>query len=322
MATTSNRSAKAVARKAPARRRLPRRRQPHDAHGGGRHRTTMDRAPTSSSATSFPRRRPRATGRSSIRCRPVSPRHPQLCRRRSTCGRPGGASTTRRTPGSCVGWATADGVARYHMVQAGRIGQDTLLSPRHVWMASKETDTITSRPESFIEGAGTTLKAALDVVRKHGVALMDDLPFHIQTKMYTGRREHVLRGVRAAQDRVVLQPADQPAELEVLARHERTDPCRAERRRRGTTPPPRAATSTRSNPTRSAAVTRSASSATEPTAGSSSATVGARVGGTAASATSRRRTSPPDSSTSPTASPSDSPYRSRPDRGRPSQVTG
>ena len=88
--------------------------------------------------------------------------------------------------GSCVGWATADGVVRWHMVNAGRIGQKVLLSPRHVWMASKETDTITSRPESFIEGAGTTLKAAVDVARKTGVGLMDDLPFHIQTKMYTG----------------------------------------------------------------------------------------------------------------------------------------
>ncbi len=88
--------------------------------------------------------------------------------------------------GSCVGWATADGVVRWHMVQAGRIGQQVLLSPRHVWMASKETDTITARAESFIEGAGTTLKGAVDVARKTGVALMDDLPFHIQTKMYTG----------------------------------------------------------------------------------------------------------------------------------------
>ena len=45
---------------------------------------------------------------------------------------------------------------------------------------------MTTRPESFIEGAGTTLKAAVDVARKQGVALMDDLPFHIQTKMYVG----------------------------------------------------------------------------------------------------------------------------------------
>ena len=88
--------------------------------------------------------------------------------------------------GSCVGWATADGVLRWHMTQAGKIGQKDLLSPRHIWMASKETDSITARPETFIEGAGTTLKAAVDVARKQGVALMADLPFHIQTKMYTG----------------------------------------------------------------------------------------------------------------------------------------
>jgi C1A family cysteine protease len=88
--------------------------------------------------------------------------------------------------GSCVGWATADGVVRYHMTKAGRIAPNVLLSPRHVWMASKETDTITARPETFIEEAGTELKSALDVARKFGVALMTDLPFRIQTKMYTG----------------------------------------------------------------------------------------------------------------------------------------
>jgi len=88
--------------------------------------------------------------------------------------------------GSCVGWATADGVTRYHMVKANKITQKQLLSPRYIWMASKETDTITTRPESFIEGAGTTLKAAVDVARKYGVAFMDELPFHVQTKMFTG----------------------------------------------------------------------------------------------------------------------------------------
>ena len=94
---------------------------------------------------------------------------------------------TQEDTGSCVGWATADGVVRWHMVAAGRLAQADLLSPRHVWMASKETDTITTRPESFIEEAGTTLKAALDVARKQGVALMVDLPFHIQTKMFVGK---------------------------------------------------------------------------------------------------------------------------------------
>lgn len=88
--------------------------------------------------------------------------------------------------GSCVGWATADGVVRWHLVQAGKLRKNKMLSPRHVWMASKETDTIRGRPESFIEEAGTTLKAALDVARKHGVAREDDLPFHVATKMYVG----------------------------------------------------------------------------------------------------------------------------------------
>jgi len=96
------------------------------------------------------------------------------------------AINDQENTGSCVGWATADGMVRWHMVRAGKITTKQLLSPRHVWMASKETDTITNRPESFIEGAGTTLKAAVDVARKHGVALMDDLPFHIVTKMFTG----------------------------------------------------------------------------------------------------------------------------------------
>jgi C1A family cysteine protease len=96
--------------------------------------------------------------------------------------------------GSCVGWATADGVVRYHMVQTGRVAQDMLLSPRHVWMASKETDEFTTRPESFIEGAGTSLKSALDVARRHGVALMSDLPFHIQTKMFTGSEQAFYAG--------------------------------------------------------------------------------------------------------------------------------
>ena len=91
--------------------------------------------------------------------------------------------------GSCVGWATGDGVVRYMMVKAGRIDQATMLSPRHIWMASKETDSFVSRPESFIEEAGTTLKAAADVARKHGVALNDALPFHIADAMYSGNED-------------------------------------------------------------------------------------------------------------------------------------
>jgi len=88
--------------------------------------------------------------------------------------------------GSCVGWATAEGVVRYHMFKAGKLAKAEQLSPRFVWMASKETDEFTNRPETFIEGAGTSLKAAVDICRRYGTVTMSLLPFHLATKMYTG----------------------------------------------------------------------------------------------------------------------------------------
>lgn len=88
--------------------------------------------------------------------------------------------------GSCVGWATADGVMRYMLVKAGRLTQASLLSPRYVWMASKETDNFVTRPETFIEGAGTSLKAAADIARKYGVVTEDLLPFKTTSLMFTG----------------------------------------------------------------------------------------------------------------------------------------
>lgn len=88
--------------------------------------------------------------------------------------------------GSCVGWGSTDGVARYMFVKAGRLAQNAKLSPRFTWMACKETDTFTTRPETMIEGAGTTLKASVDILRNFGAAPDTLLPFHIQTAMYTG----------------------------------------------------------------------------------------------------------------------------------------
>lgn len=79
--------------------------------------------------------------------------------------------------GSCVGWATADSVLRWHFVKAGRIDEKTMLSVRYIWMAAKESDEFISRPTSFIERSGTSLKAALNVVRKFGVVTEDVLPF-------------------------------------------------------------------------------------------------------------------------------------------------
>lgn len=92
----------------------------------------------------------------------------------------------QESTGSCVGWASADGVARYHFVKANRLTQSALLSPRFVWMASKETDAFTSRPETFIEGAGTSLKAAVDIMRSYGNVPDVTLPFKINTYMYLG----------------------------------------------------------------------------------------------------------------------------------------
>jgi C1A family cysteine protease len=92
----------------------------------------------------------------------------------------------QQATGSCVGWASTDGIARYHMVKAGKIASPGHLSPRCTWMASKETDTFTTRPETFIETAGTSLKAAVDVLRKFGSVPETLLPFHIATTMYAG----------------------------------------------------------------------------------------------------------------------------------------
>lgn len=79
--------------------------------------------------------------------------------------------------GSCVGWAVADSLMRFHFVKALRLPKSTLLSIRFIWMASKETDEFSSAPSTFIEGDGTSLKAALDVARKYGCLRDIDLPF-------------------------------------------------------------------------------------------------------------------------------------------------
>ena len=61
--------------------------------------------------------------------------------------------------GSCVGWATADGVVRWHMVRAGKLAENRMLSPRHVWMASKETDSLEPRSPYSASKAGSDLIA-------------------------------------------------------------------------------------------------------------------------------------------------------------------
>jgi hypothetical protein len=89
------------------------------------------------------------------------------------------------TTGSCVGWASADSTVRWHFVKAGLIEKDQLLSMRYVWMASKEMDVFDEHPTSFLEKEGTSLKAALDVIRKYGVVDASVLPFE-SGKLYPG----------------------------------------------------------------------------------------------------------------------------------------
>jgi len=81
--------------------------------------------------------------------------------------------------GSCVGWGTADSVCRWHFVKAGKLAKDQRLSARYVWMAAKETDVFIDRPTTFLEWDGTSLKAALDIVRKYGVVTDAVLPFRV-----------------------------------------------------------------------------------------------------------------------------------------------
>lgn len=79
--------------------------------------------------------------------------------------------------GSCVGWAAVDSVLRWHMVKAGMVCQNEPISVRFVWMAAKETDQFLRRPTGFIDASGTSLKAALDVLRKYGAVPEEVLPF-------------------------------------------------------------------------------------------------------------------------------------------------
>jgi hypothetical protein len=87
--------------------------------------------------------------------------------------------------GSCVGWALADSLLRWHFVKAGIINRKDKLSVRFPWMAAKETDEFSLRPSTFIESDGTSLKAALDVARLYGAVRDAVLPFSPAT-LYQG----------------------------------------------------------------------------------------------------------------------------------------
>src|SRR4029453_1376166 len=75
---------------------------------------------------------------------------------------------------------------RHQQVEANLLAKDELLSPRFVWMASKEFDEFTTRADTFLEEAGTSLKSAMGTGRKYGTVPDAMLPFHIVTKMHLG----------------------------------------------------------------------------------------------------------------------------------------
>jgi hypothetical protein len=86
------------------------------------------------------------------------------------------AISNQGSTGASVGWATAD-LLRWHFVKAARLTNSQLLSPRFLWIASKELDPSVGRPAGFIEEAPSSLKAALEVARKYGVVRDTVLPF-------------------------------------------------------------------------------------------------------------------------------------------------
>lgn len=98
--------------------------------------------------------------------------------------------------GSCVGWAAADSVLRWHFVKTGRLLPNMPLSVRFLWVAAKETDVFNSFPTTFLESAGTSLKAALDIARKLGNVTSDVLPFD-QDPVFSG--DEIAFYARAAQ---------------------------------------------------------------------------------------------------------------------------
>ena len=79
--------------------------------------------------------------------------------------------------GSCVGWATASSLLRYHFTKARKIKTNEKISVRFIWMASKEMDEYIDYPTSFIEDAGTSIKTALKTARKIGALKADIFPF-------------------------------------------------------------------------------------------------------------------------------------------------
>jgi C1A family cysteine protease len=121
--------------------------------------------------------------------------------------------------GACVGFATADGLLRWHFVKNGLVKQDQLLSARFIWMANKETDENIEYPTTFIESAGTQTKTGLAVARKFGCVLEEDLPFAGNHLFQGSVQEFYLKASRLRINSYInLQTENATIELDALRR--------------------------------------------------------------------------------------------------------
>jgi Papain family cysteine protease len=104
-------------------------------------------------------------------------------------GRPWFKVQDQGQTGSCVGYALADAVMRWQLVEQRRLEPTQRLSARFIWMASKEiraqrlairAQTLAPEewwPSTFLEEAPTNAKDALDVVRRYGAVTARMLPW-------------------------------------------------------------------------------------------------------------------------------------------------
>lgn len=97
-------------------------------------------------------------------------------------GRPWFRVQDQGQTGSCVGFALADAVMRWQLVEQARLAPTRRLSARFVWMASKEIRGQRLEPEewqpsTFLEEAPTNAKDALEVVRRYGAVTARMLPW-------------------------------------------------------------------------------------------------------------------------------------------------
>ena len=95
------------------------------------------------------------------------------------------------TTGSCVGWATASSLLRFHFTKARKIKTSEKISVRFTWMSAKEMDEYIDYPTTFIEDAGTSIKTAIKTAHKIGALKASLFPF--RGKMVTIKEANFLK---------------------------------------------------------------------------------------------------------------------------------